>query len=289
MFISYRRDDAAPWAGRLHMALEKHFRRDQIFMDVDSIRPGLDFARVLDAEVANCDVMLVVIGRAWVDAADAAGRRRLDDPADFVRLEVESAQRRDIRVVPVLVDGATLPKAEDLPEGMRALVRRQAWPLSHARFGAESEGLIAELARTVAPVGSASAGRGWADGVMRFIIFAMVGVLLVIVAGIADRFSVLGSTFNYPFYGTFVAFVTWLILSIVSFLLFRKLRASDFWALWLTSAIAGAHLSYGVLGRLSLELDLSNLLAGLIGLVAGLYAIASGPAFILWRRRKRIG
>ncbi len=151
IFISYRRDDAAAWAGRLHMALEKHFRRDQLFMDVDSIQAGLDFAKVIDAEVAKCDVMLVVIGKGWRDAADASGQRRLDDPGDFVRLEVESALRRDIRVVPVLVDGASLPKAENLPEGMQGLVRRQAWPVSHARFGAECDELIRELS-TVVPV-----------------------------------------------------------------------------------------------------------------------------------------
>lgn len=151
VFISYRRDDAAAWAGRLHMALEKHFRRDQLFMDVDSIQAGLDFAKVIDVEVAKCDVMLVVIGKGWLDARDAAGRRRLDDPGDFVRLEVESALRRDIRVVPVLVDGASLPKAQDLPEDMQGLVRRQAVILRHEQFSSDLNVLVGEIGRRIRP------------------------------------------------------------------------------------------------------------------------------------------
>ena len=179
IFISYRRDDAAAWAGRLHMALERQFRREQIFMDVDSIQAGLDFAKVIDAEVAKCDVMLVVIGKGWLDAADADGGRRLDDARDFVRLEVESALRRDIRVVPVLVDGASLPKAEDLPEGMRGLVRRQAWPLSHARFGPESEGLIGEISRYVTAGGGAAAApprTDWAGEASKFFFYLLGGL-----------------------------------------------------------------------------------------------------------------
>lgn len=118
--------------------------------------------------------MLVVIGKGWVDARDAAGRRRLDDPGDFVRLEVESALRRDIRVVPVLVDGASLPEAEELPETMRGLVRRQACPLSHARFGGESDGLIGEISRTVTAGGWAAgalARTDWAVGASKFLFF----------------------------------------------------------------------------------------------------------------------
>ena len=145
IFISYRRDDAAAWAGRLHLALQKHFKKNQLFMDVDNIPAGLDFVKVLDQEVAKCDVLLAVIGKSWLSTANAQGQRRIDDPADFVRIEIESALKRDIRVIPILVDGAEMPSAGDLPDGLQPLARRQAFVVTHARFGSDIDSLAQQL------------------------------------------------------------------------------------------------------------------------------------------------
>ncbi|MGE3305698.1 MAG: TIR domain-containing protein [Rhizobiaceae bacterium] len=146
IFVSYRRDDAAASAGRLCDHLLRHFPREQVFFDVDNIEPGLDFVKVLDESVANCEVLLAVIGRTWISAKQE-GRARLANPHDFVRIELESALRRDIRVVPVLVDGAAMPTERQLPEELRSLARRQAVTVSHASFASDVERLINVLRR----------------------------------------------------------------------------------------------------------------------------------------------
>ena len=109
IFISYRRVDTPHVAGRLFDRLEARFGAGNIFMDVDSIDPGLDFAEAIERAVGSCDVLLALIGRHWSDIVDEQGRRRLDDPEDFVALEIRTALRRKIRVIPVLVDGAPPP------------------------------------------------------------------------------------------------------------------------------------------------------------------------------------
>jgi TIR domain len=100
IFISYRREDSQHAAGRLVDWLTQSFGRDRIFMDVDTIEPGLDFLDVINAKVAESFVFLVVIGPGWANAAGPDGRRRLDNPDDLVRLEVEAGLKRDIRVMP---------------------------------------------------------------------------------------------------------------------------------------------------------------------------------------------
>lgn len=223
IFISYRRDDAAAWAGRLHMALERHFRRDQIFMDVDSIEAGLDFAKVIDAEVAKCDVMLVVIGKDWLDVRDASGRRRLDNPGDFVRLEVERALRRDIRVVPVLVDGASLPKAEELPAGMQGLVRRQAWELRHSSFAAQANELAREIGgRAFSSEATLSLSSSDIIEVAKAILYIMAGVgayyaLVYVTIGTINWFAVAldFENPNYHFWGA-MSFLTCLALLLLN-------------------------------------------------------------------------
>lgn len=142
IFINYRRDDSEAWTGRLGDRLREVFKPDQVFMDVDSIAPGLDFVTVLDEQVAQCDVMLVIIGKGWIDARDASGALRLNNADDFVRIEIESALKRQKRVIPVLVGGATLPPAASLPEEIRPLIRRNAVRLTHERFRSDTQGLI---------------------------------------------------------------------------------------------------------------------------------------------------
>jgi len=134
VFISYRREDTEGQAGRLFDDLTRHFGEDSVFMDVAGIEPGRDFRRVIDEQIASCGVLLAMIGKSWLDAVDESGRRRLDDPTDFVRLETASALRRDIPVVPVLVHGARMPRAEQLPEGLTELAYRNGVELSHARW-----------------------------------------------------------------------------------------------------------------------------------------------------------
>src|SRR5262249_25598405 len=111
IFINYRRHDSTGTAGRLHDRLAQSFGRNNLFMDVDHIPPGVDFVNHLDAQVARCDVFLVVIGPSWLEVSNENGERRLDDPGDFVAREITTALARDIRVIPVLVDGARMPTA----------------------------------------------------------------------------------------------------------------------------------------------------------------------------------
>ena len=145
IFISYRREETAGQAGRLYDRLSGRFGAGRVFMDVDSIAIGVDFTTAITEAVSGCDILLALIGREWLTLTDSRGQRRLDDPDDFVRVEIEAALQRDIRVVPVLVEGAVLPQAADLPTSLRMLVRRQALMLSHVGFGAEVSRLIAAV------------------------------------------------------------------------------------------------------------------------------------------------
>lgn len=129
-FISYRRDDAAGYAGRLHEGLERRLGAIPIFRDIDTLEPGLDFVDAIGSRLRECHVFLAIIGREWLDAKDAQGRRRLDQPQDFVRLEIAAALARpDVRIIPVLIEGASMPVAESLPENIRPLARRHAMNL----------------------------------------------------------------------------------------------------------------------------------------------------------------
>lgn len=149
IFVSYRRDDSKHAAGRLVDRLHADFDTSQIFLDVDDIELGLDFVEVIHERVAACDIMLVVIGPSWLAATDAANRRRLEDPNDVVRVEIEAALNRGIRVIPILVDGAEPPRAEDLPESLAPLANRQATPLAHESFSTDAGRLTAALGRIV--------------------------------------------------------------------------------------------------------------------------------------------
>jgi len=151
IFISYRRDDSRHAAGRLYQHFVQKIQRDSLFMDVDSIEPGLDFVKVLTRTVGDCEALVAIIGPGWLNARDEDGERRLDNPDDFVRLELEAALARDVRVIPVLVDGAVMPRAADLPETLRPLVRRNAVRLAHERFGADAELLTETLRKIVVP------------------------------------------------------------------------------------------------------------------------------------------
>ena len=121
IFVSYRRQETSHLAGRLYDRLADRFGEGQVFIDVATIEPGVDFAEEIFRAVAACKVLLAVIGPAWLTAADERGRRRLDDPDDIVRLEIEAALSRGVRVIPILVEGAVMPTRQDLPESLAGL------------------------------------------------------------------------------------------------------------------------------------------------------------------------
>ena len=144
VFISYRREDSGYPAGWLFDQLADRLGAGRVFKDVDSIEPGDDFADVITVAVQSCTVLLAVIGARWLAAAGPDGRR-LDDPGDFVRLEIEAALTRGVRVIPVLVDGARMPRPDQLPASLAPLARRQAIEVSHSRFSADLAGLLRVL------------------------------------------------------------------------------------------------------------------------------------------------
>jgi uncharacterized membrane protein YeaQ/YmgE (transglycosylase-associated protein family) len=145
IFISYRREGDAALAGRIADLLGPEFGPDNVFMDVDAIRLGVDFVEVINEEVAKCDVLLAVIGRNWLDARNEAGQRLLDAPVDFVRIEIAAALKRQIPVIPILVDGTKIPPADRLPEELKELERRNALDLRNASFRADMDRLVREL------------------------------------------------------------------------------------------------------------------------------------------------
>jgi hypothetical protein len=145
IFISYRRNDSEGEAGRLFDDLVNQFGEASVFMDVAAIDIGRDFRKAIDESVATCAVVLTIIGRNWLDEKNQLGQRRLDDPNDFVRLETGSALKRDIPVIPVLVQGATMPRPEQLPEDLRELAYRNGVELTHARWSSDLQILIKGL------------------------------------------------------------------------------------------------------------------------------------------------
>lgn len=147
IFLSYRRQEARLVAGRLYDRLVDRFGSSAIFMDICSIELGQDFTMVIKQAVASSQVMLVLIGNEWATLADSEGRRRLDDPDDFIRLEIEVALEHDLRIIPVLIDNARMPRQQDLPEPLKGLAYLQAVEvqLHRDRFRRDVELLIDAL------------------------------------------------------------------------------------------------------------------------------------------------
>jgi hypothetical protein len=151
IFMSYRHEESAYPANWLYSLLTEHLGQGQVFMDVDDIEPGAHFVNVINAAVGSCEIMLALIGDRWLTITDADGKRRLDDPIDFVRLEIEAALTRDIRVIPILVSGARMPRPDDLPTSIDELAYRQALELSAHRFKLDLGRLIKALDNTMSP------------------------------------------------------------------------------------------------------------------------------------------
>ena len=179
IFISYRREDSAGYAGRLHEELAERFGPGQVFRDVDTLRPGQDFEDAIRRRLEQCDACVVMIGPGWLKSQTADGQRRLGARGDYVTMEIAAALARpDVPVVPVLVGGATMPSAAELPEALQSLARRHAFTARDETWEADMDRLAAVLRPSVSiktpPMTSARAG----SSLMRYAIPALVVLLL---------------------------------------------------------------------------------------------------------------
>jgi TIR domain/WD domain, G-beta repeat len=153
IFLSYRRQDAAPYARLLQYQLSERFPDAHVFMDLDSIEAGLDFAEVIRDAVDSSSVMVALIGSQWATVSDEQGRRRLDDPDDYVRFEVQTALERGVRVIPVLLDNARPLRQQQLPAELHKLARLNALELSYGRYQYDSGRLLELIQRVLAAAG----------------------------------------------------------------------------------------------------------------------------------------
>jgi hypothetical protein len=184
VFISYRRDDAAGFSHAIHDRLVEHLSKDRVFMDVLGIEPGADFVRRLETAVGQCDVLLALMGRRW---AGADGKARIDDPNDWVRVEVATALRRGVRVIPVLLDGAPMPDVDSLPQDLRPLVRMNAVDVRGSRLNSDVWDLTGSTVTAL--------GEKWPPDEPGGKIYAVVAGLYALFAGAAVLFVMLASMF----------------------------------------------------------------------------------------------
>jgi TIR domain-containing protein len=192
IFISYRRSDSRTFVGRVYDQLVREFGPSNIFRDVDDIPPGSDFREILEREVAQCDVLLVMMGATWANATNDQGQKRLENPDDFVRIEVESALRlRDKRVIPVLVGGANMPSEAELPSAtLKRLPYLNAVSLrDDPDFRHDMENLIAFLKTldsqsTATPTAPTSQPISVRSGINPKILVAIIIVIIVAIAAI---------------------------------------------------------------------------------------------------------
>jgi len=146
IFINYRKaEDSGATAGRVRDHLARAFGRDQLFIDVDDIPVGIDFKAHLNSQLAECSVILVVIGSKWLRVM----QRRLDQPEDYVAMEIAAALERNTPVIPVLVDGASIPNESELPNNLKRLAHRQGVDVRNSSFVRDVDALIARMRETV--------------------------------------------------------------------------------------------------------------------------------------------
>lgn len=210
IFVSYREKDSSGETGRLVDALKQHFLEDQIFLDIDKIEPGVDFTDAISKSLECCDVMLAVIGPNWLGENQANHTSRIKDPNDWVRLEIANALQRNVRVVPVLVDGAALPTAEQLPDDLQSLLRRQSYEISNKRWRYDTDQLIefleksfGILPRRVEPVATVSKPSGISKAVKGVLIsvggfFILIMLLYAMGVGREDKTDPVQNQNNLP-------------------------------------------------------------------------------------------
>ncbi len=185
IFISYRREDSQALAGRLSDRLGRRFGADRVFRDIDTIDPGARFAEVIGERIGGCDVLVALIGKAWLDAQDADGRRRLDLPHDFVKAEIAAALAQDKLVIPVLIEGAAMPARDSLPQDLAQLAERNALPVGDSRFDYDVGRLISVIEKVLAPQGEAAAPAGRRGGLREPRTLAFLGGGIAILMAVA--------------------------------------------------------------------------------------------------------
>jgi hypothetical protein len=149
IFVSYRRDETAGYAGRLADRLNEHFGEDKVFRDIDSLEPGLDFSEAIERAIESSEVLIAVVGKNWLTVTDAVGQKRLENSDDYVRVEIATALKRNIRVVPLLVQGASMPSTDELPNDLAPLARRNAFELHDSSWGDDIRRLISALEKVM--------------------------------------------------------------------------------------------------------------------------------------------
>ena len=154
VFISYRREDAGPYARLLKEHLSARFPGVLVFMDLDSIEAGVDFAEAIESALGSCVVLIALIGPKWLSVTDGENCRRLDNPDDYVRFEIRTALERGVRVIPVLVDGVFVPRQRQLPTDLQKLARLNALSMSYDRFEYDEDRLTAAIERVLATMAS---------------------------------------------------------------------------------------------------------------------------------------
>ncbi len=152
IFINYRRDDTAYAAGRLYDRLSEHFGKSNVFMDIDAIELGVNFRERIEDAVGHCDVLIVMIGKQWLNIKNERGHRRLDEPNDFVRLEIMAALQRGIHVIPILIDGACMPSLTELPGDLSPLSERNGLEIRHSHFTDDANRLINGIESILSPI-----------------------------------------------------------------------------------------------------------------------------------------
>lgn len=188
IFVCYRRDDSSGHAGRLYDTFCESFARDNIFIDVDSIPAGARFAEKISHAVASCQVLIVVIGKRWLDTT-SSGKRRLDDPDDLVRVEIATALLEKIPVIPVLVQGALPPKQEQLPHELTALSSIQAVELTDNRWKYDTSRLVETIIRlSEEKTGATSWQTTW---LRKRIFWTIVGALLMVATGLLGGYRLI--------------------------------------------------------------------------------------------------
>ena len=163
VFLSYRRDDAGPYARSLQLELSERVPDARIFMDLDSIEPGLDFVEVIHGALESCAVLVALIGRQWATLTDEEGVPRLENPDDYVRFEVKTALERGVRVIPVLLDGARPLRQQELPDELHKLARLNAAKLSYDRYKDDVNRLLDLIQQVLAAAEADSKAREEAE------------------------------------------------------------------------------------------------------------------------------
>jgi TIR domain len=157
IFISYRHDDSVGDASHLCDNLRAHFGSSEVFLDIDTIPPGTDWPDVIQRVLDTCKVLIALIGKSWLNMKSPAGERYLDDPEDWVRREIAAALDRNITVFPILVQGASRPRKDDLPDALKALDRKEAMEISYRSWDSDVTQLVGLLVGEVAQVGPVEA------------------------------------------------------------------------------------------------------------------------------------